>query len=198
MTPRTPEQNEQIRQQTRQQIIDAAFELFANDGYSRTSISAVAEKAGVSKGLIYHYFESKEAILEAIFDHLVSLGDEVMDFPDHFSPADKIRQTLEQTFAFIREQPDFGRLMVALAIQPDTFSRLKPKINKVNKRQLAVYSGILRELGYEKPELEAYSIGAMMDGILMAYITMGDDYPIEEMKQKILDQYVPETEKENH
>ena len=66
MSPRTKEQNEAIREQTRQQIIDAAFLEFANEGYSRTSIATVAKKAKVSKGLIYHYFGSKEEILEAI------------------------------------------------------------------------------------------------------------------------------------
>jgi len=97
MSPRTAEQNEEIRQQTRQQIVDAAFELFANEGFSKSSIAAVAKKAGVSKGLIYHYFDSKQAILEAIFDQLVALGDDMMNFPDEFGPADKIRHTLEQT-----------------------------------------------------------------------------------------------------
>lgn len=56
MSPKTPEQNKEIREKTRQQIIDAAFEQFASEGFSKTSVAAVAKKAGVSKGLIYHYF----------------------------------------------------------------------------------------------------------------------------------------------
>jgi len=90
MSPRTAEQNEEIRQQTQKQIVDAAFELFANEGYSKTSIAVVAKNAGISKGLIYHYFDSKEAILEAIFDKLVEIGEHVTDFPEDFGPAEKI------------------------------------------------------------------------------------------------------------
>lgn len=192
MSPRTAQQNEEIRQQTRKQIIDSAFELFANEGYSKTSIAAVAQKAGISKGLIYHYFESKEAILEAIFDQLVALGDQMMDFPEKFGPADKIKQTLEQTFEFIKKETGMGRLMVSLALQPGVFDSLKPKLDKVQERQIAMFKEILWDLDYTEPELEAYKLGAMMDGILMGYIAMGDDYPLEQLKAKILEEYVPD------
>lgn len=192
MSPRTPEQNEEIREQTQEQIRDAAFQLFAEEGYSNTSISAVAKKAGVSKGLIYHYFDSKEAILSAIFDQLVEMGDEILNFPSGFTPADKIRQTLQGTFNFIEKQSGVGRLMIALALQPETFNTLKPKIDEVNRSQMTLYVEMLRELEYENPELEAYRLGAMMDGFLLGFITMGDEYPLEEMKQKILDEYVPD------
>lgn len=192
MSPRTAEQNEEIRQQTRKQIVDAAFELFANEGYSKTSIAAVAEKAGISKGLIYHYFDSKEAILEAIFDQLVALGDEMMAFPEEFGPAEKIKQTLEQTFEFIEKETGMGRLMVSLALQPDVFDSLKPKLEKVQERQIMMFKEIMWDLGHTEPELEAYQLGALLDGILMGYIAMGNDYPLQELKAKILEEYVPD------
>ncbi len=192
MSPRTAQQNEEIRQQTQKQIIDSAFELFAKEGYSKTSIAAVAKKAGISKGLIYHYFDSKEAILEAIFDQLVAMGDQMMNFPEEFGPSEKIKQTLEQTFEFIEKETGMGRLMVSLALQPDVFDSLKPKLDKVQERQILMFKEIMWDLGHEQPELEAYQLGALMDGILMGYITMGDDYPLQEMKAKILEEYVPD------
>ncbi|NBC67187.1 MAG: TetR family transcriptional regulator [Bacteroidetes bacterium] len=192
MSPRTAEQNEEIRQQTQKQIVDAAFELFANEGYSKTSIAAVAKKAGVSKGLIYHYFNSKQAILEAIFDQLVALGDEMLNFPDDFGPAEKIKQTLEQTFEFIEKETGMGRLMVSLSLQPGVFDSLKPKLDKVQERQRLMFKEIMWDLGYSKPELEAYQLGALMDGVLMGYITMGEEYPLAELKKKIMEEYVPD------
>lgn len=192
MSPRTAEQNEEIRQQTHKQIIDAAFELFANEGYAKTSIAAVAKNAGISKGLIYHYFDSKQAILEAIFDQLVEIGEKVTDFPADFGPADKIRQTLERTFEFIENETNTGRLMISLAIQQEAFSSLKEKLGKVQEQQLELYKEIMWDLGYEQPELEAYQLGAIMDGILLGCVTMGEGYPLNEMKKKILEEYVPD------
>lgn len=191
MSPRTSKQNEEIRQQTSKQIVDAAFELFANEGYAKTSIATVAKKAGVSKGLIYHYFNSKEAILEAIFDQLIALGDQMMVFPDEFGPADKIRQTLEQTFEFIEKESGMGRLMMSLALQPDVFTSLKPKLDQVQDRQMQLFKEIMWDLGHEQPELEAYQLGALMDGILMGRLVNGEEYPLNELKQKILEEYVP-------
>ena len=192
MSPRTKEQNLEIREQTRKQILDAAFELFANEGYSKTSIAAVAKSAKVSKGLIYHYFTSKEDILNGIIDNLVELGEEMMGFPDGFTPKDKLRFILEQSFMFIEHQPGLGKLMIGLGMQNNALSTIKPKIDKINKDQLMVFASIMEELGYESPEIAAYQLGATMDGILMARIAMGEDYPLQELKQKLLREYVPD------
>ena len=192
MSPRTAKQNEEIRRQTRSQIVEAAFELFANEGYAKTSISSVAKKAGISKGLIYHYFDSKQSILEAIFDQLVAMGEEVLDFPEDFGPADKIRQTLEKTFEFIENETNTGRLMISLALQPEAFSSLKPKLDQVQEKQMVLYKEIMWDLGYDQPELEAYQLGATLDGILLGCVAMGDNYPLQEMKEKIMEEYVPD------
>lgn len=191
MSPKTPEQNKEIREKTRQQIIDAAFEQFASEGFSKTSVAAVAKKAGVSKGLIYHYFNSKEEILEAIFDQLTDLGEEIMSFPEEFTAEDKISKILEDTFTFIETQSGLGKLMIGLALQQDAFAALKPKIEKINAEQIELFSSILSELGHQQPVLQAYELGAMLDGILMAYVAMGEDYPLQEIKTKIMEEYVP-------
>ncbi|MBE9517361.1 MAG: helix-turn-helix transcriptional regulator, partial [Bacteroidetes bacterium] len=53
MSPRTPEQFEEMRVSRRDQIMEAALDLFASEGYSHCSISQLAAHAGISKGLMY-------------------------------------------------------------------------------------------------------------------------------------------------
>ena len=48
-------------------LVDAARELFANDGYAATSLDAVAAKARVTKGAVYHHFQGKQQLFEAVF-----------------------------------------------------------------------------------------------------------------------------------
>ena len=48
-------------------LVDAARELFAQDGYAATSLDAVAAKARVTKGAVYHHFEGKQQLFEAVF-----------------------------------------------------------------------------------------------------------------------------------
>ena len=51
----------------RRQILDAAVRVFAAQGYEASRVGDVATEAGVAYGLVYHYYGSKEAVLEAVF-----------------------------------------------------------------------------------------------------------------------------------
>jgi AcrR family transcriptional regulator len=48
-------------------LVDAARELFVRDGYDATSLSTVAARANVTKGAVYHHFEGKRQLFEAVF-----------------------------------------------------------------------------------------------------------------------------------
>jgi AcrR family transcriptional regulator len=49
-------------------LVAAARELFAQDGFAATSLDAVVARAGVTKGALYHHFESKRALFRAVYD----------------------------------------------------------------------------------------------------------------------------------
>ena len=66
MSPRTPKQFEDIREEKKTLIMDVALEHFAREGYHSATITHLARHAGISKGLMYNYFDSKKALLEAI------------------------------------------------------------------------------------------------------------------------------------
>jgi AcrR family transcriptional regulator len=55
-------------QATRRQLVGAATELFATQGYEATSIDNVLESAGVSRGALYHHFPGKEQLFEAVLE----------------------------------------------------------------------------------------------------------------------------------
>lgn len=62
-------------QERREQLLDVALKLFGEVGVRGTTIKMLAEKAGVSQGLIYHYFESKEDLLRQVVDRNAMLGE---------------------------------------------------------------------------------------------------------------------------
>jgi AcrR family transcriptional regulator len=51
----------------RRQILDAAVRVFARKGFHASRVGDIAEEAGVAHGLLYHYFTSKDQVLEAVF-----------------------------------------------------------------------------------------------------------------------------------
>ncbi len=61
---RTPK----VVEDRREQIIEAAMRVFAQKGFTRATNKDIAREAGITAGLIYHYFESKEAVLKAIIE----------------------------------------------------------------------------------------------------------------------------------
>jgi AcrR family transcriptional regulator len=64
--PRTEEQNQQIRDARQEQILQAALKVFARRGMAAAKISDIAKEAGLSHGLVYHYFKSKEEIFTTL------------------------------------------------------------------------------------------------------------------------------------
>ena len=52
-------------------IIDKAAELFINKGYESASVNMIVEELGIAKGTFYHYFKSKEEVLEAVLEQLL-------------------------------------------------------------------------------------------------------------------------------
>jgi AcrR family transcriptional regulator len=86
---RTPK----VVEDRREQIIDAAITAFSRKGFSRTTNNDIAREAGITAGLIYHYFENKDALLQAIVETrsplrlLRSLPAEMVEVPpDQFLP----------------------------------------------------------------------------------------------------------------
>ena len=60
-------------------VTRAAVRLFAAQGYANTSVQQIVEAAGVTKGAMYHYFESKDDLLFAIYERMLSLQKSHLD-----------------------------------------------------------------------------------------------------------------------
>jgi AcrR family transcriptional regulator len=91
---RTPK----VVEDRREQIIDAALRVFAEKGFDKATNKDIANEAGITPGLIYHYFKSKENLLRAILEEHSPLR-LVQLMPDAFldtSPENMLRYLAEQ------------------------------------------------------------------------------------------------------
>lgn len=78
-----PTRREQNRLDRTRRILDAGLQVFAEAGYSGTTMEAVAAAAGLSKPTLYQYFESKEALFQAM---MLGQRDRMLDVFEHPSP----------------------------------------------------------------------------------------------------------------
>ncbi|WP_436736211.1 TetR/AcrR family transcriptional regulator [Streptomyces sp. BBFR102] len=71
-------------------LLAAATRLFADQGYDRTSVQEIVEAAGVTKGALYHYFGSKEDLLQEVYARLLRLQQERLDmYADSREPVEE-------------------------------------------------------------------------------------------------------------
>ena len=65
---------------TRSRLRELALELFAEQGYEKTSLREIAERLGVTKAALYYYFKSKEDIVRSLVEDYVSDLDDLIDW----------------------------------------------------------------------------------------------------------------------
>lgn len=73
---------EKLNEDKKQTILNAGFRIFGEYGYTKTSIEDIAKEAGISKGSLFYYFESKKNYFLYLYEYATSIMKEVVDIPD--------------------------------------------------------------------------------------------------------------------
>ena len=98
----------------RRNILDAAIRVFARQGFHSTRVSDIADEAGVAYGLVYHYFKSKDEVLNELFTERWSLLLTAIDEAD--GSAESPRTKLAAVAAFIvdsyRHEPELMKVII--------------------------------------------------------------------------------------
>lgn len=119
-------------EERRRLILDAAVRVFARKGYHACRVSDIAEEAGVAHGLLYHYFPSKEAVLETVFSETWrDLLAAVRAVEEADAPArERLRQVAAILLRSWRRDPDLVRVLVRDVARSAHFQRQVAEINE--------------------------------------------------------------------
>jgi len=98
----------------RRQILDAAVRAFARKGYHACRVGEIAEEAGVAYGLVYHYFSSKEEVLQTIFrDTWTLMLARIAEMEADGDPAsEQVRKVTALLLRTWKRDPDLVRVLV--------------------------------------------------------------------------------------
>jgi TetR/AcrR family transcriptional regulator, fatty acid metabolism regulator protein len=146
-------------------ILEAAVRVFARKGYHAARVGDIAAEAGVAHGLLYHYFDSKEKLLESIFrETWTELLAALEKVEDDVRPADEqLRQVAAILLRSWRDDPDLVRVLVReVARSP----QLGGRVDEI-ERAFAVLERII-ERGQREGELRRD-----LDARLAAWIVYG-------------------------
>ena len=189
MSPRTKAQFEEIRETTSQKIMQSALELFATHGFDATSISQIADHAGISKGLIYNYFDSKEQLLKALVQSIDREEEKIIVEVVDPDPSRMLEKIFVYFFREMRENEEQWKLIAALTLQAGKFEFIQQKASEKIEKFCEILEGLLRSIGIDRPRREAKLIAAIFDGVGFQAMVIGKKYPLDEMEKFLIDKY---------
>jgi TetR/AcrR family transcriptional regulator, fatty acid metabolism regulator protein len=158
----------------RRVILDAAVRVFARQGFHTCRVSDIADEAGVAYGLVYHYFSSKEAILDTLF---LERWDVMLDAiravdASESTPREKLHSIASFIVESYRHDPDLMKvIIVEVTRAANTFGRTH--LEKI----LQAYAGIAQivkgaqDAGAFRPEVEALFAAQAFYGLIEQVLT---------------------------
>lgn len=185
-------------ERTRQQIIQAARQVFHECGVSRTSLEKVAKVAGVTRGAVYWHFANKADLFFAMREQasvpLLAQMDGLLLAEDIADPLDGIEQALQAFFHTLEECPETRRIFEIMASRceyVDEFATVQAEINKpaldfLGKVEIAYRRA--HERGTLRPGLEPATVALdtwAFAGGLFHFLLAG--CPDEEWRRRIPD-----------
>ncbi len=184
--PRTQEQFNQMKDEARQKIMSAALCLFSHKGLSATSIVDIAKKAGVSSGLLYHYFRSKEELFSELVGFAVaSSGGFIEEIAGlGLGSAEKIRRISAKMIETLKEDDTTAQyfvLMVKLTLEGDLNEKTTENAKEAAK-PVIILSGIIAqgqsagEVKSGNPYEMAILYWAAVQGLCSYKLVMGENF----------------------
>ncbi len=190
MSPRTKEQFEKIRESSRAEILNAALELFARNGFHATSISQIAEKAGISKGLMYNYFNSKDDLLKNIIDNgFQQLSEMMLDVGQKSEPCEVLEDIIHHSIGHIKKNLTYWQLFMALIIQSGVQKDVEKMMISFRNEAISQLSQIFQAMEEKDPKMKAFILGTLLDGIGFNMISAPESFPINEIEKYLIETY---------
>ena len=184
--PRTKEQNIAIREERKQSIMDAALQLFADNGFENTSIDSIANHAGISKGLLYSYFKCKDDLLYQILTSGMQKFSE--SFHSEMTMEDFVAG-IENAFEYITENRDFYKLYTIISVQPKVTKNIGVLTNEYDSLYHNMVDLFKRHFGEQRAARELSLLSVIMKGFSIVSVFSDEQnvIPVDSLKNTIMD-----------
>jgi AcrR family transcriptional regulator len=134
------------KEKRKQQILSAGLDLFIHRGYAATKISDIAEKANMSVGLLFHYFESKEKLYEELVAYGTTGPKYIMELSQG-EPLSFFQNAARQIFEFIKSDPFVAKIFVLMSqalyseATPESVRRRVSQISSIDESVPLIEAG---------------------------------------------------------
>ncbi len=156
--------------ETRARLVSAAKEVFEESGFLDARISDIAERAGLSHGSFYHYFESKEEVFREVAAEVdgrlsAPLDSVIFDSSSHASPSERIAQAIRLNMESYRDEARIMGVIEQVSRFDQELSALRGEWQNRNLSAIADSIGDLQRHGLVdhriNPRIAAAALGSM-------------------------------------
>lgn len=169
--PRRKEDFSKMREQSKNHILHAALTLFADQGVDGTSMSMIAKKAGVSIGLAYNYFKSKDDLLKELFASAIQNLNESFGTKVEKCTKEDCIKIMTNLASSVKKETNQWRLMVQIMLQPKVAQRLISGLRTMPGNPLQTFKSYFQDKKDDSADSTAEAITAIVIGIVLFHLT---------------------------
>ena len=180
-----------IRKVHKRDIIIAAYRLFEAQGFAKTSMADIAAACGLLKGSIYHYFDSKESLIEAVLQSSIayrSLGLLPIAYNDQIPSRERLERFLRSIDPdeILKQQ---GSLMIAAVLELGFSQRFQQHLSQFFDNWIQAVSLILDgETGNQTGMQKAEDVLGQLQGAIILSLAYRDPKFVEKCRDDIVKQ----------
>ncbi len=163
----------------RNQLIEAAISSLHDYGYADTTVARIAKKAGVSSGIVHHYFDGKDDLLFATMQHMLRdlRAETLKRLKQAQTPRGRLSAIVEANFAPSQYSPDVMTAWLALYGSARQSANLTRILRLYDARLKSNLSDAFRKLTDPDTAAElALGVSALIDGVWLRAALFGDIY----------------------
>lgn len=171
--------------------MQAALKVFAGQGFNGATINMIAKEAGIAKGLLYSYYESKEELLGELlkFGMKKAVSFLYEDAGGKLETKKEFAASLRKMVQLFLKEADFWRLYTMLALQPHIAEEFRKEAMTFLQQYLEVYVDYFKKKKSANPIAEAMLFGSLLDGLMFDLMVAPDIYPIEDVIEMIIKKF---------
>lgn len=188
-----PNRRKDISIQRREQILNAAADLFSKSGYHGVSVDAIAKKAGISKGNLYWHFKSKQEIFHKLFEHLAEpmFTRLFQILESNIEPRAKLQSLTRTCIEMAEENPEIVRFGWQIAAQPELKEMFTSEYTEWMQPFIVKLTPIFAETGEKRAEdvarFYALSLDAFMGMAAMMPEVLEKENILEILTERFID-----------
>ncbi len=166
--------------ETRDKLLRVARDVFEDYGFDAASVAQIVERANVSRGTFYLYFESKEDIFRTLAEELLAQIVELQRTPERLSPVETIRRSIAAFIVYYREHARLMAVLEQVATHDEAFRVLRRDMRRgVAERAVAFIASLQRRQIVPTtvdPRYAAAALTGMVDRFAYVWFVLDEDF----------------------